>query len=142
MARVAQEQGVTPDSFRGFINDFTSQEHPAYDEASGSGNVKARSVQMRLRMMFLAFCGYFGLEAGRWASHLRTRFRWMRERRPQSREKPREAVKTPFLPLQKAVTGLAQRWMMEPLVRMWGSVWLQEGKKDVQGAGTPGSTGK
>ena len=64
MARVAQEQGVTPDSFRGFINDFASQEHPAYDEASGSGNVKARSVQMRLRMMFLAFCGYFGLEAG------------------------------------------------------------------------------
>lgn len=60
----AQEQGLTPDSFRGFLNDFANQEHPAYDEASGSGNVKARSVQMRLRMMFLAFCRYFGLETG------------------------------------------------------------------------------
>jgi hypothetical protein len=51
-------------------------------------------------------------------------------------------VKTPFLPLQKAVTGLAQRRMMESLVRMWGSVLLQEGKKDVQGVGTPGEHGE
>lgn len=31
---------------------------------------------------------------------------------------------------------------MESLVRMWGSVLLQEGKKDVQGVGTPGEHGE
>ena len=40
------------------------------------------------------------------------------------------------------MTGLAQRRMMESLVRMWGSVLLQEGKKDVQGVGTPGAHGE
>lgn len=63
MGRVALEQKIEPHDFRLFINEFASAFHPSYENASGSGNVKARQVQMRLRVMFLAFCKYFHLNA-------------------------------------------------------------------------------
>lgn len=63
MADVALGQGIAADDFRSFINEFASRVYPSYDAASGSGNVKYRLVQMRLRVMFLAFCRYFGLDA-------------------------------------------------------------------------------
>lgn len=59
-AEIAKEQGVEPLSFKAFINDFSNGVYPVYDEASGSGNIKAPKVQMRLRVMFLAMCQYYG----------------------------------------------------------------------------------
>lgn len=59
-AQIAREQGVEPLSFKAFINDFSNGVYPAYEEASGSGNIKAPKVQMRLRVMFLAMCQYYG----------------------------------------------------------------------------------
>lgn len=58
-AKIAQGQGVDASAFKSFINDFASGVYPAYEEASGSGNVKALKVQMRLRVMFIAMCEYF-----------------------------------------------------------------------------------
>ena len=59
-AEIALEQGVEPKDFKAFICDFSNNIYPAYEEASGSGNIKAPKVQMRLRVMFLAMCKYFG----------------------------------------------------------------------------------
>lgn len=59
-ARIALEQGVEPKDFRAFICDFSNGLYPHYEEASGSGNIKAPKVQMRLRVMFLAMCQFFG----------------------------------------------------------------------------------
>lgn len=62
IARVALEQGIKPEDFRSFMNEFSNQVYPSYDKASGSGNIKAKLVQMRLRVMFLALCRHFDLE--------------------------------------------------------------------------------
>lgn len=62
MAKIALEQGIEEKTFSGFVNTFANTVYPAYDEASGSGNVKAKLVQMRLRVMFLAFCEHFNLD--------------------------------------------------------------------------------
>lgn len=59
-AEIAMEQGVEPKDFKAFICDFSNNIYPSYEEASGSGNIKAPKVQMRLRVMFLAMCQYFG----------------------------------------------------------------------------------
>lgn len=59
MAKIALEQGVEPEAFRAFVNDFASGLYLAYEEASGSGNIKIVNVNMRLRVMFLAMCDYF-----------------------------------------------------------------------------------
>lgn len=63
MAKVALENGVEEKTFGGFVNLFANSIYPSYKEASGSGNVKAKSVQMRLRVMFLALCRHFCLDA-------------------------------------------------------------------------------
>ena len=62
-AKAAQEQGVSPKDFKTFICEFSNNVYPHYEEASGSGNIKAPKVQMRLRVMFLAMCQYFGWKA-------------------------------------------------------------------------------
>lgn len=62
-AQVAREQGVEPLSFKAFINNFSNGVYPIYDEAGGSGNIKAPKVQMRLRIMFLEMCRYYGWDA-------------------------------------------------------------------------------
>lgn len=62
LAKVALEQGVEAKTFGGFVSIFANSVYPAYEEASGSGNVKAKLVQMRLRVMFLAFCEHFNLD--------------------------------------------------------------------------------
>lgn len=62
-AQIAREEGIEAPSFKAFINDFSNGVYPAYDEASGSGNIKAPKVQMRLRVMFLAMCQYYGWDA-------------------------------------------------------------------------------
>ena len=62
-AKAAQEQGADPNAFKAFICEFSNNIYPAYEEASGSGNIKAPKVQMRLRVMFLAMCQYFGWDA-------------------------------------------------------------------------------
>ena len=59
-AKIALEQGVDPKDFKAFICDFSNGVYMHYEEASGSGNIKAPKVQMRLRVMFLAMCQYFG----------------------------------------------------------------------------------
>lgn len=59
-SEIALEQGVEPKDFKTFICDFANNVYPQYEEASGSGNVKAPKVQMRLRVMFLAMCRFFG----------------------------------------------------------------------------------
>lgn len=59
-AEIALEQGVEPKDFKAFICDFSNGLYPKYEEASGSGNIKAPKVQMRLRVMFLAMCSFFG----------------------------------------------------------------------------------
>ena len=59
-AKIALERGVEPKDFRAFICDFSNGLYPIYEEASGSGNIKAPKVQMRLRVMFLAMCKFFG----------------------------------------------------------------------------------
>lgn len=59
-SEIALEQGVAPKDFKAFVCDFSNNIYPAYEEASGSGNIKAPKVQMRLRVMFLAMCKYFG----------------------------------------------------------------------------------
>ena len=64
-AKAAQEQGADPNAFKAFICEFSNNIYPAYEEASGSGNIKAPKVQMRLRVMFLAMCQYFGWDADR-----------------------------------------------------------------------------
>lgn len=62
IADTALSVGKTPQEFRAFINDFSNASNIVYEDASGSGNVKAYKVQMRLRVMFLEFCKYFDLE--------------------------------------------------------------------------------
>lgn len=63
MAKIALEQEVEPEAFRAFVNDFANSLYPAYEEASGSGNIKIVNVNMRLRVMFLAMCDYFKWDA-------------------------------------------------------------------------------
>lgn len=62
MADIAKEDGRDAKSFKAFINDFANGVYPAYEEASGSGNVKAVKVQQRLRVMYIAMCSYYGIE--------------------------------------------------------------------------------
>ena len=62
-AKIAQEQGVDSKDYKAFICEFSNNIYPHYEEVSGSGNVKAPKVQMRLRVMFLAMCEYFGWKA-------------------------------------------------------------------------------
>lgn len=59
-AQIAKEYGIEPLSFKAFINDFSNGVYPAYEDASGSGNIKAIKVQMRLRVMWFAMCEYYG----------------------------------------------------------------------------------
>ena len=59
-AEIALEHGVEPTDYRKFIFEFSNTVHPQYEGAGGSGNIKAPKVQMRLRVMFLAMCQYFG----------------------------------------------------------------------------------
>lgn len=61
-ALFAMEQDIESASFRTFINDFANTVNPVYDEAGGSGNVRADKVQMRLRVLFLEMCKYFKLD--------------------------------------------------------------------------------
>lgn len=63
MAKIALEQGIEPEAFRAFINDFANALYPTYEEASGSGNIKIANVNIRLRVMFLEMCGYFSLKS-------------------------------------------------------------------------------
>lgn len=63
MAKIALENGIGERTFSGFINMFANRIYQSYKEASGSGNVKAKSTQMRLRVMFLALCRHFDLAA-------------------------------------------------------------------------------
>lgn len=62
IARIALDENISAEDFKAFIDNFSNSIYPAYEEASGSGNVKAKSVQQRLRVMFIAFCEYFGVE--------------------------------------------------------------------------------
>lgn len=62
IARIALERGIPAKDFKLFINEFANEVYYSYDSASGSGNVKARQVQMRLRIMFIVFCKHFGLD--------------------------------------------------------------------------------
>ena len=59
MASIALEQNVEAEAFRAFVNDFANSLYLAYEEASGSGNVKITNVKQRLRVMFIAMCDYF-----------------------------------------------------------------------------------
>lgn len=61
-ALFAMEQDIESANFRAFINDFANTVNPVYDEAGGSGNVRADKVQMRLRVLFLEMCKYFKLD--------------------------------------------------------------------------------
>jgi len=69
-AKVALECRIASSDFKQFIEEFSDIVYPEYEEASGSGNVKARSVQMRLRVMFLAFLKFFQLSADKVISPL------------------------------------------------------------------------
>ena len=62
VAEIAMDSGRDAQSFRAFINDFANGMYPAYEEASGSGNVKASKVQQRLRVMYLAMCSYYRMK--------------------------------------------------------------------------------
>lgn len=62
MAETAMDSGKDALSFKAFINDFANGIYPAYEEASGSGNVKASKVQQRLRVMYLALCSYYKMK--------------------------------------------------------------------------------
>ena len=59
MASTALKQNIEAEAFRAFINNFANALYPAYEEASGSGNVKITNVKQRLRVMFIAMCDYF-----------------------------------------------------------------------------------
>lgn len=60
MSKIAFENNVKPELFKAFINDFANALYPAYEEASGSGNIKIANVNQRLKVMFVAMCNYFG----------------------------------------------------------------------------------
>ena len=60
MSKIALENNVKPELFKAFINDFANALYPAYEEASGSGNIKIVNVNQRLKVMFIAMCNYFG----------------------------------------------------------------------------------
>lgn len=62
MAETAMDSGKDALSFKAFINDFANGVYSAYEEASGSGNVKASKVQQRLRVMYLAMCSYYKMK--------------------------------------------------------------------------------
>ena len=62
LAEMAKYSGKDAFSFKAFINDFANGVYPEYDEASGSGNVKASKVQQRLRVMYLAMCSYYKIK--------------------------------------------------------------------------------
>lgn len=61
-ARTALSEGVKSAIFKSFIDFFSNGVYPTYEEASGSGNVKAPKVLQRLRVMFLAMCEYCGMQ--------------------------------------------------------------------------------
>lgn len=58
---IALQNNVSAIDFRKFINDFASSVNVVYDEAGGSGNVRAAKVQMRLRVLFLELCKFFDI---------------------------------------------------------------------------------
>lgn len=60
MSKMTIENNVKPELFKAFINDFANALYPAYEEASGSGNIKIANVNQRLKVMFVAMCNYFG----------------------------------------------------------------------------------
>jgi hypothetical protein len=60
MSKIALENNVKPELFKAFINDFANALYPAYEDASGSGNIKIVNVNQRLKVMFIAMCNYFG----------------------------------------------------------------------------------
>lgn len=60
MAKTAIENNVKPEDFKAFIDAFANALYPAYEEASGSGNIKIANVNQRLKVMFTAMCNYFG----------------------------------------------------------------------------------
>ncbi len=62
LAKVAIENGVTSDKFKGFVDVFNSYECPAYEENMGSGNVKKTKVQGRLRAIAEEFEDHFELK--------------------------------------------------------------------------------
>ncbi len=49
MAEVALENGIGEKDFSSFVNIFANSIYKSYKDASGSGNVKAKSTQMRLK---------------------------------------------------------------------------------------------
>ena len=58
---IALQNNVSATDFRKFINDFASSVNVVYDEAGGSGNIRAAKVQMRLRVLFLEMCKFFDI---------------------------------------------------------------------------------
>ena len=62
IAQTALELNKTPEEYGAFINKFTESIPEVYQEASGSGNVKAPKVQNRLRCLFLEMLHEWGIE--------------------------------------------------------------------------------
>ena len=61
MGKVALDSKINSYDYKRFIEKFASTVYPEYENASGSGNIKAKNVQMRLRVMFLSFLKFFQL---------------------------------------------------------------------------------
>jgi len=76
MSKIALENNVKPELFKAFINDFANALYPAYEEASGSGNIKIVNVNQRLKVMFVAMCNYFGWDIDNVGKHFESEEAW------------------------------------------------------------------
>lgn len=59
---LAMSQGVSPQEYRKFIDDFAEDIPPGYQENMGSGNIKRAKTEGRLMAMFESMKEYFGIE--------------------------------------------------------------------------------
>lgn len=59
---LAMSQGVSPQEYRAFIDDFAENIPPEYQENMGSGNIKRAKTEGRLMAMFESMKEYFGIE--------------------------------------------------------------------------------
>lgn len=62
LSKAAMEFGIEPEKFKVFIDAFSNSICDAYDENTGSGNVKRVKTEGRLSAIATAFAEYFGLE--------------------------------------------------------------------------------
>lgn len=65
MADIAMAKDISPKDFKSFIDNFSSNISPDYEENMGSGNIKRAKTEGRLMAIFESMLEYFGISEDR-----------------------------------------------------------------------------